>query len=102
MNHITTVLAGANFRPSEARAVCKALQIGDKVFLEADPFNEYDSNAVKVLADSGTDEEDIFIGFVAKADNSAVAAALERGEELDAEVIAFESSIKPIIEITLP
>ena len=96
MNHVTTTLAGANFRPSEARAVCKALEIGEAVTLEADPDNEYDENAVRIMARGE------FIGFVAKADNSAVSAALLRGEELTAEVIAFESSIKPVIEITLP
>ena len=102
MNHVTTTLAGCNFRPSEARAACKALEVGEALTLEADPFNKYDSNAIKVLTIDPHGEEGHFIGFVAKADNSTISAALLRGEELAAEVIAFESSIKPIIEITLP
>lgn len=88
-------LAGANFRPADAREVCKSLSIGDTLELEADPANPYDSNAVRVIA-SGE-----FIGFIPKTDNTAVAAALTRGEEVLVEVVGFESTIKPILEITL-
>jgi hypothetical protein len=96
MPSINTVLAGCNFRPAEARERCKQLGIGEQVELEADPDNEYDGNAVKVLADG------VFIGFVARADNGPVFAALNRDEEVRAEVVGFQSSIKPILEIELP
>lgn len=102
MSHITTTLAGCNFRPVEARHACKALEIGEQLLLEADPFNKYDGNAVKVLTADDHAGEGHFIGFIARADNSAIFAALQRGEELSCEVIAFESSIKPILEIDLP
>ncbi len=95
MPSIYTTLAGANFRPSEARARCKELAIGEILSLETDPENEHDSSAVKVIADEH------FIGFIPKADNSAIFAALERGEDLICEVVGFESSIKPMLEITL-
>lgn len=100
---IQTILAGANFRPAEAKECLKSLSIGDQVFLEADPDNEYDSNAVKIIA---LDEEgnEHFIGFVAKTDNSAIAEYLadNPAAELDAEIIGFESTLKPIVEINLP
>lgn len=95
MPTITTVLAGCNFRPSEARARCKQLRLREAVELEADPNNEYDNHAVRVLVD------DQFIGFVARADNGAIFAALQRDEPYSAEVVGFQGSIKPIIEITL-
>ena len=95
MPTIQCTLAGANFRPSEARAVCKALNIGDELDLEADPTNEYDSNAVKVIA------EGEFIGFIPKTDNGPIVAALNRGEEVRVSVVAFESSIKPVLEVEL-
>jgi hypothetical protein len=95
MTTIQCTLAGANFRPGEARTVCKSLQIGETAMLETDGDNPYDSNAVRVIA------QDEFIGFVPKSDNAPIFAALERGEEVTVEIIGFESSIKPILEITL-
>ena len=95
MSVFQCTLAGANFRPADAREVCKSLGIGDTLELEADPSNPYDSNAVKVIA------EDIFIGFIPKSDNTDVAAALARGEEVLVEVVGFEATLKPILEITL-
>lgn len=95
MSTFQCTLAGANFRPVEAREVCKSLGIGETLELEADPENQYDSNAVKVIAYGE------FIGFIPKSDNAPVAAALDRGEEILVEVVGFESSIKPILEITL-
>lgn len=95
MPTINTTLAGCNFRPAPARDICKALNIGDQLALKPDPDNEYDSNAVKVLAD------DVFIGFVPKADNGAIFAALNRDESVQCEVVGFASSIKPLLEITL-
>jgi len=95
MSTFQCTLAGANFRPADAREVCKHLGIGDTLELEADPSNPYDSNAVKVIA------EDTFIGFIPKSDNTAVAAALAQGEEVIVGVVGFESPIKPILEITL-
>lgn len=95
MPTIQCTLAGANFRPAEARDRCKALRIGDELELEADPENPYDPNAVKVLADEH------FIGFIPKADNGPIVAALNRGEEIRVSVVAFESAIKPVLEVEL-
>ena len=95
MSTFQCTLAGANFRPADAREVCKSLGIGDTLELEADPSNPYDSNAVKVIA------EDTFIGCIPKSDNTDVAAALARGEEVLVEVVGFEATLKPILEITL-
>lgn len=96
MTIITTTLAGANFRPADAREVTKRLVIGETLELEQDPFNEYDASAVKVIA------EDIFIGYIPKADNKEIFNALSRGELITAEVVAFEASLKPVLEIELP
>jgi hypothetical protein len=96
MTTITTVLAGCNFRPAEARDLIKSAGIGDSFTLEADPTNQYDSQAVKVLY------KDVFVGFVAKQDNGPIFLALQDGHELSGEIIGFESSIKPLLEIELP
>ena len=91
-----TILAGANFRPAEARDVCKSIDLGEELTLIPDPENEYDSFAVQVHAYGH------FIGFIPKADNAAVFAALARGEEVGCEVVGAMSGLKPILEITLP
>lgn len=96
MPSFTTTLAGANFRPSEARDMCKSLDIGEQLTLIPDPENPYDSNAVQVHAYG------VFIGFIPKGDNNAVFAALERGEEVSCEVVGAMSGLKPVLEITFP
>lgn len=87
-------LMGANFRPAEARELVKHLNIGDTVHLQADPDNQYDATAVAVYYD------DVHIGFIPKESNSALFAVLMDGAEISATVIAFESTLKPILEIS--
>lgn len=94
MNIITT-LVGANFRPAEARDLVKELEIGDTVELRGDFDNPYDSNAVAVYID------DQHCGFIAAKDNGPLAAAIRNGAQLDAEVVAFETSLKPVLELDL-
>lgn len=93
MNQFTMV--GAGFRPVEARDIVKQLSIGAPVTLVADPDNPYDSNAVQVVVD------DVHIGFVPKEENGVLAMVLRGGQTLEAEVIAFESTLKPVIEYDL-
>lgn len=90
---LTVTMVGASFCPAEAKEIVRGLHIGAKVQLVADPNNEYDPCAVAVYSD------DVHIGFVPRDSNSAVFARLMDGEEIEAEVVAFESSLKPIIEI---
>ena len=86
-------MVGANFRPSQARALVKELSIGDMLDLRRDEDNEYDENAIAVYSD------DTHIGFVPKTHNSALAASMAAGAVYDAEVIAFESTLKPILDV---
>lgn len=90
---LTVTMVGAQFRPPEAKALTKAIDIGQLVELRADPDNEYDSTAVAVYY------EDTHIGFIPKAMNGELFTRLQEGEEITAEVVAFESSLKPILEI---
>lgn len=92
---IQFTLVGAHFRPAEAKEVLKHLVIGDTVQLHADPDNQYDDTAVAVWA------EGHHIGFIPATDNSAPFAALMDGAEITAEVIAFESQLKPVLEYNL-
>lgn len=91
---LTVTMVGASFRPAEAKSALKQFSIGDKVTLTADPDNEYDSTAVAVYYAHH------HIGFIPKESNSALFAALMQGEEIEAEIIAFETSLKPVLEIS--
>lgn len=97
-NMLTVTMVGATFRPSEAKEIIKGLSIGDVLHLEADPNNEFDSTAVAVYSDDGKHH----LGFIPRESNSALFAALMDGASISAEVIAFESTLKPVLEIELP
>lgn len=88
----TFTMVGASFRPAEAKEIIKQLSIGDTVDLVADPENQHDSSAVKVEYDG------IHLGFIPAAENSAPFNFLLSGDDLPGTVIAFESTLKPIIE----
>lgn len=92
---LQVTMVGAAFRPAAAKDIIKGLAIGDTVDLITDPNNEYDNTAVACYVD------DVHIGFVPKESNSALFASLEEGNEHTATVIAFESTIKPVLEIDL-
>lgn len=86
-------LVGAAFRPKEAKDIIRGLSIGDVVELQPDPNNEYDATAVAVY--SGFTH----IGFIPKDSNSAIFAVLMDGAEISAEIIAFENTLRPVLEI---
>lgn len=86
-------MVGAAFRPAAAKDIVRSLSIGDRVQLQADLDNECDSSAVAVYYD------DVHIGFIPKESNSAIFAVLMDDAEISAEVIAFENTLKPVLEI---
>lgn len=90
---LTVTMVGASFRPAEARDIVKNLHIGNTVQLRADPDNQYDTTAVAVYSD------DVHIGFIPKESNSALFAVLMDGAEISAQIIAFENTLKPVLEI---
>lgn len=90
---LTVPLVGATFRPAEAKAIVRELRIGNTVQLRADPENEYDPHAVAVYSD------DVHIGFIPRDSNSALFAVLMDGAEISAEIVAFENTLKPVLEI---
>lgn len=91
-------LVGVTFRGAEAKEIVKHLtrEDGSKLSLEAEPTNEYDSNAVKVIFDPTGDH----IGYIARENNYDVFCALQRGDELCIEIVGFENTLKPTLLIT--
>ncbi len=92
---VITTLMGANFRPATAKAMLREAVIGERLSLEPDAENEYDPSAVRVIRNGE------HVGFVARGDNGPIFARLTAGDELFAEIIAFESVLKPVLEINL-
>lgn len=86
-------MVGATFRPASAKAVVTHLNVGEMVELRADPDNQYDDTAVAVYAHGE------HIGFLPKDSNAEYFARLVDGEEIEAEIIAFENTLKPVLEI---
>lgn len=91
----TSSVVGVSFRGGQVRDLVKSLNIGAQFQLQADPTNEYDSNAVAVYYD------DMHIGFLPRGENEATSEHLLDGGEAFAEITMFENSIKPIVEVTL-
>lgn len=87
-------LAGANFRPKEAKDYIKAdLHPGSVCTLEREPDNPYDSNAVKIICDG------VFIGYVPRTDNAVLAMALDAGAEAKVKNNGFVGTIQPTFTI---
>jgi hypothetical protein len=93
-------LAGANFRPRDARDIVRDLGVGDELTLVRDKKNEYDANAIKVMYDGH------HLGFIER-DTAARLAPLMDAEEI-AGLPSFTcividgglSPLKPLLEIS--
>ena len=70
----------AGFRYAEAAAVWPQLREGDALELVREPENPHDANAVRVLWQGRK------LGYVPRAENAALAWALDRGESLQARI----------------
>jgi len=92
---ITFTLVGASFRTSADREQLRTAVVGDTVELEADPDNEYDAHAVRVLLNEH------HIGFIPRGENAAIFRHIAQGGDYTAGIVSFFSVIKPTIEIIL-
>jgi hypothetical protein len=91
-------LAGASFRPADVKDIIRELSEGDQVFLERDPDNQYDANAIKFVNDEG-----VFLGFVNKEIAAEIAPLLDESEAVVLTAIVHDTSspLKPIIRIDI-
>lgn len=97
MIEINAPLMGVNFRPPEAKSVVDQLTIGQRLLLEPEPSNPYDSNAVRVIEPKSGE----FIGYLAKVSNAETAEHLANGGEYECEVLSFLGTRKPNLGIRL-
>lgn len=96
MNFLSPLM-GVNFRGADIRALVTDMQVGQTLGLERDPDNQYDSNAIKVIYSA--EDEDHFVGFVAKEVAEELAPLLDAGYTATAKIIDFLGPIKPHLEI---
>lgn len=99
MPQIISPLMGLSFRPAEVKEIVLALEPGDELYLVRDEENEYDSNAIKVV-----NEDNIFLGFIAKEVAADLAPMMDEDEDLGiiVEVADTVNPRKPNLQITWP
>lgn len=96
--YMQTKVVGARHRPEFALKLAMELDPTFEVFLEREPTNSYDSNAIKVIviyADS-----DHHIGYIPKTDNAELAAALDEGRSFTVVAGGHAAYYEPLLEIT--
>lgn len=72
---ISAAVVGTKFRGQEALDAIQKMNEGDVVRLERDRANEYDASAVQVHFLG------VFVGFIPKVANPALAAAMDAGAQ---------------------
>lgn len=79
----------AGFRYHEAAKVWDELRVSDRLDLVREPGNAYDFNAVRV------EWRGCMLGYVPRAENQALAWAMDRGETVSARVSVLRSHPNP-------
>jgi len=80
-------LAGFNYH--QAPEVWQAMRVGDALKLAREPDNVHDGRAISVRW------QDQKLGYVPRAQNAALAWAMDRGERLDARVSRLQPHRDP-------
>jgi HIRAN domain len=83
----------AGFRYHDAAAVWQELVVGDRLDLVREPSNPYDADAVRV------EWRGRKLGYVPRAENSALAWAMDRGEAVTARISALRERRNPRLRI---
>jgi glycine cleavage system regulatory protein len=73
----------AGFRHHEAAAVWSELAVGDRLDLVREPANPHDADAVRV------EWRGRMLGYVPRAQNQALAWAMDRGEPVTARIASL-------------
>jgi hypothetical protein len=81
----------AGFHYHEGDAVWSHLRVGDTLELVREPENRHDAQAVAVAVAWNGHK----LGYVPRAENTAVAQMMDRGERLSARITALEESDDP-------
>lgn len=80
-------LAGSQYYALSA--VWADIRPGDKLLLKREPDNRHDANAIRVEWNGHQ------LGYVPRAENRALAAAMDRGEKVEARVATLKKHRNP-------
>ena len=80
-------LAGSQYYTLSA--IWEEIRPGDKLLLTREPDNRHDANAIRVEWNGQR------LGYVPRAENRALAAAMDRGERVEARVSALRRAKNP-------
>jgi hypothetical protein len=80
-------LAGAQYYAADA--LWERLQVGDALALIREPDNSHDARAVRV------EWRGVKLGYLPRAENAAVAAAMDRGEQVAGRIAALVRDRNP-------
>lgn len=83
----------AGYRYAEAAQVWPELAVGDRLDLVREPGNPHDRNAVRV------DWRGRKLGYVPRAENAALAWAMDRGERVSARISRLQAHRNPRLRI---
>ena len=83
----------AGYRYAEAAQVWPELKVGDPLDLVREPDNPHDRNAVRV------DWRGRKLGYVPRAENEALAWAMDRGERVSARISRLQAHRNPRMRI---
>jgi hypothetical protein len=83
----------AGFRYADAAQAWPELRLGDPLELVREPDNPHDRNAVRV------DWRGRKLGYVPRAENEALAWAMDRGERLSARISRLQEHRNPRLRI---
>jgi hypothetical protein len=83
----------AGFRYGEAGLVWSELRLGDRLDLVREPENPHDRNAVRV------EWRGRKLGYVPRAENEALAWAMDRGETVTARISRLQAHRNPRLRI---
>lgn len=79
----------AGFQYHAGPRLWERLRVGDALQLVREPANPHDARAVRV------DWQGVQLGYLPRAENEAVAAALDRGERVAARIAALVADRNP-------
>lgn len=98
---IRSAVVGSGFRGIEAITTLRRMEVGSHVRLVREPQNQFDSRAIQVWYLG------VHVGYIPRAVNPQIAAAMDRGAEPIAEVEIAPAvnrrnriDIEPVLTIT--
>jgi len=73
-------IAGVKFRPSaEIKLALNEIEEGTELFLDPEPTNRFDPNAIRIVYGNPVEERPLFIGYVPKIYSSEITGLIEIG-----------------------